>query len=124
MAGDGAALVGGAFHARIASVSVENAALDVVTPASLPDFVDDPAFEWGSLDGKQSLHAPIQVARHPVCRRQIDQFLVGIAKDIQPGMLQESANDGGNLDVIRNIRDARTQTTDAPDQQFDFHAGI
>src|SRR5699024_11211261 len=69
-------------------------------------------------DGRQDLHPPVEVPVHHV--RAADQHLVGAAVVRDPGVFQETAEDGADVDVVTVARHAGAQGTDAPDH--DLHA--
>ena len=76
----------------------------------------------GVEHGEGDLHAVFGVARHHVCRAQVDHVRVH-AKGIDARMLQKASDDGANVHVLGLAGNTRLEARDAADDHVHAHAG-
>ena len=88
----------------VTSVALEMTCLGFV-PEVNRENVLEPGRELGVLDGEENLDAAIEIARHQVRAAQIDLFRAAIPEVVNAAVLQESAHDAGDADVLADAGD-------------------
>ena len=76
----------------------------------------------GVEHGEGDLHAVLGVARHHVCRAQVDHVRVH-AKGIDARMLQKTSDDGSHVHVLGLARNTGLEARDAANDHVHAHAG-
>src|SRR5262249_5783628 len=76
------------------------------------------------IDGPNHFNSPAQIAVHPVGRADVNFRLPAISKQENPAVLQEPVDDRHDADILTDSRQAGTQSTNAPTNQVDLHAGL
>jgi hypothetical protein len=74
------------------------------------------------LDRRDRLDAPVEVARHPVGRADVDLLLAAVEKVVRPTVLQEPAHDADHADGLADTRQTGPQAADAADDEVHRHA--
>src|SRR6266849_5150996 len=96
----------------------------VVGQAPVED-LEELAAERGVLDGDDQLYPVVEVAGHEIRGADVDARLRARALErVDPRVLEEAPDHRDDLDVLRDARDARPQSADAPYVQLDGHAGL
>ena len=113
-----------AFVCQVAvrAVAVHGIGLDVVVEVYFQDALD-PFFMRREFDRCHQFDAFVEVARHPVCRRNEDVFLAAVVEVEQAAVFQEAADDAVDFDVFADARQARADDADAADDEADLDAG-
>jgi len=109
--------------------AVERPALFAVDQIGDHHLVQNLVMHGRIFDRGQEFNAPVEVARHPVSRTDIDFGTVigqrlAIAEHGNAAMLQKTADHRLDPDMLRHARHAGAQATDAPHDQVDLHPGI
>src|ERR1700680_2062234 len=76
-------------------------------------------FNWSD-----NLHAPIEVAGHPVGGSEVDLFVAVVPEIEDAGVLEKPPNDAYNSDSIADSGNSRPKAADAADDQIDLNAGL
>ena len=76
----------------------------------------------GVEHGEGDLHAVLGVARHHVCRAQVDHIRVH-AKGIDARMLQKASDDGAHVHVLGLARNTGLEARDTADDHVHAHTG-
>src|ERR1035438_1176406 len=125
------------FHEPL--LSVQRLLTPLGTPNILPTALHDPClrgvvqinFENLVLDltnqrrvfqGKQHLHATVEVAWHQVGAAQVDFFFAAVTEIIDAAVLQEAADNADHLNVLADPRHARPQAANSAHQQADLRS--
>ena len=95
------------MHAHVAPVGHRAPRLDVVLQGDAQDLVDHPVAQPLVLDREHDLDPALEVARHPVGRRQVDLALAAVAEVEDARVLEEPIDDADDADVVAGARDAR-----------------
>ena len=113
-----------AFVCQVAvrTVAVHGIGLDIVVEIYFQDTLD-PFFMRRKFDGRHQFNAFIEVARHPVSRRNEDVFLAAVIEVEQAAVFQEAADDAVDFDVFADAGQTRTDDADAADDEADLDAG-
>ena len=74
------------------------------------------------FEGEEQFHAAIKVALHQVGRPQIDLLLSTVEKIKDPAMLQITAYNAGNSDILADTLHSRAQAAHPPDEEINLHA--
>ena len=77
------------------------------------------------LDRQHIFDAPVEVARHPVGRADVDlrcgvRQLVSVGEAPQPAMFEEPADDRLDVDILGKAGNAGPQAADAADDEVDL----
>ena len=81
------------------------------------------------FDGHQRFDTPVEIARHPVGRRDEHPRLgaghvMAVGEGDDTGVFQKTSDDALDADIVRQARHARAQTADAADHQIDRNPGL
>ena len=76
------------------------------------------------VDGCNSFHAAIEIARHPVGRAEKKLVVTAIRKVKKSRVLEEPPDDAHHSDAIAHPRNTRPQTADAAYDEVDLDAGL
>lgn len=115
--------------ALIRAIGLQAPALLIVPEVGGHDLVQYLLMNSRVLDGYQRFNAPVDVAGHPVRRRDIylgvlgGQF-VAVAETGNAGMLEKPADDGSYLNILAQTWDAGSEATYPPGHDFDLDAGL
>jgi hypothetical protein len=98
------------------------ARLDVVVERHAEHFVDHALLELGIEDRRRDLDAAVEVARHPVGGRQVDERVARVLEVVDAAVLEEAVDDRLDGDVLREAGHTGAQTADAAHAQLHLHA--
>jgi len=121
-------LARGRLYARGTPIGQELPALLIVLEIRHHDLAEDLLVHGGIEDRAQHFNAPVEIARHHVGRRNIDRRFwvrkrMACAKTENTPMLEESADDGLDADILRQAGDTRPQAADSAHHEIDRNAG-
>src|SRR5436190_23926455 len=95
------------------------ACIAIVSQVGGQDLIAQPALELLALHGKEHLDTMVQVSSHQVCAAEIDLLLTAVFEIEDPAVLQESADDARNADVLAKSRQPWSQAADSTDEEVD-----
>src|SRR4029077_8744927 len=98
-------------------------ALHIVLHVRDHDLIENLLVHRRVLDRHHHFDAAVEIARHHVCRADIDHGLavrqpMARAEAINAGMLQEAPDDALHLDALGKVRHARTQAANSTHHQI------
>src|SRR6185295_12487017 len=102
----------------VAPVGPQTAGLHVVSQAHIQHFFLQMFPESWVLDGRNQLDAPVQVSLHPIRTANVDVFFASVKEIKDPAVLQESSDDTGHGDGVRQSRHSGPQRAHAANQQI------
>src|SRR5262249_19626152 len=73
---------------------------------------------------RDDFHPPIEIARHPVSRTDVDLFLTAVGEVKDATVFEEWSDDAADVNGFRQPRLAGTNHARAPDDQIDFDARL
>src|ERR1700687_2360358 len=76
------------------------------------------------LDRCDNLHAPVEMARHPVRRPEVDLFVAVVPEIEDARVLEEASDDAHHFDAIADSRYSRPEAADAADDEIDVHSTL
>src|SRR5438046_6771635 len=115
--------------ADVVAVGIEPPALRGVAQVRDHDLVEHLTMHGLVIDRHQRLHAPIEIARHPVGGAN-EQFglrrgqPLTVAEAYDAAVLEKAPDDALHSNVFGKPAYSWTQTADAPHDQIDLHTGI
>ena len=109
------------FQAPVSSVRQKLARFHAVVQKTWKHLVNDLVAQRWVFDRKRQFDPTVEISRHPICAREEDLGLTGIFEVKNPAVLEKPANDTYDANVLAEIGNFGTQTTDTADDQIDRH---
>src|SRR5262245_5053459 len=80
--------------------------------------------QWARLHWEEHFDATIQIAGHQIGTAKEDIVLPAMAKVIDAGVLQETADDGCHRDGVTHARDTGSEAANATHLEVNAHPGL
>ena len=78
----------------------------------------------GFSTGKRTFDTPVKVTRHQIGTAEIYLLISTVMEIIDPGMLEESAYDRTDGDILADTGNSRAEAADPPHLQLHLYAGL
>src|SRR5579885_3034219 len=111
-----------AIGSHVAAVRLEYIGVGAIAAIDGQD-VQKPPLQLGIFHRKESFHAAVQVAAHQIGASQIQQLLAAVAEIIDTAVLQEAAQQRGDLDALADSGHHGAQAAEAAYHELYAHAG-
>src|SRR5437763_11810336 len=108
----------------VTAIGLQLARFDAIVQKPGKNFVDDEVAQLRSLDWKRDFNPTQKIPRHPIGAGKVHFRLAAIFKTINAAVLEKTANDTHDTDVVAQSGDFGTQTADSADNQVDSDLGI
>src|SRR5437016_11878862 len=107
------------FQAPILPIWLQLPRLNAIVQETRKHLVDNLIAQCRIFDRKPELNAPIKISRHPICAGKEHSRLAGILKIKNPAVLNKTANNADDADIVAQAGHFGPQAPDAPDDQID-----
>ena len=106
---------------HVGAVRLQQTRLRVVSQIGLQYLAADTVLQHWVLNGKDGLHAFVQISRHPIGAAQIDFLFAAIGKVKYPLVFQKASHNAAHADVIADTAHSRSQSAYPTHDEIDLN---
>src|SRR5437879_3062730 len=109
------------LQSTVGAIRLQLARLHTIVQDRWNHVVNNLIAQCRRLDRERDFDSSEEISRHPVRARKVNQRISSVFEIVDAAVFEKAANNADDANVLTEIGNLRTQTTDAPHDQIDSH---
>src|SRR5437773_6303569 len=111
------------LQSTVGAIRLQLARLHAIVQDRWNHVANDLIAQCRRLDRERDFDSSEEISRHPVRARKVNERISSGFEIVDAAVFEKAANNADDANVLTEIGNLRTQTTDAPHEQIDSHIG-